>query len=184
MTHIKKIRESVSQEMIDRILDKINEVGFENLTQKEKDMLTFRNQFDDFDIRRDKPIHREKFTKRVKIFEDDEIKVTISKFADDEGNIKYFGTFKMFPNEFILKQLVFVINAKAKKSSLEDIYGLSLKDQEFTEYIKDNVPEEQLKKLNIQKFIAICIKSFTQLMQGTSLGEEGSMEEPQNPLNN
>lgn len=190
---MRNIRESLSKESMDILLDRILEVGYENLTDREKDMLNNPEKYDDIELNYfSNEVYREKYTKRIKIYDDDDIHISMSKEPNDEGNMIFFITLKNIEEKSTLGKFVFLFNptdvnvnnngALVFKLEQRDIYDNSPgKDKKYLDYIKEiekpeSVEEYDSQIVNVSQMVANVIRS---IIMNHNAGLEGDENNPE-----
>lgn len=153
------INESLSENSIDKLLDKIIDVGYKNLTDKEKDMLNNPHKYDDeyFEYY-DKPIiHDIKSKNIIKIFNNDDFDIYINDDYDKAKTTYIYIQYKEIPINSILNTIIIKFNRslfinKINKPDISkliyDIYDNSLYDENYINYIKNTINKNDIKKFN------------------------------------
>jgi hypothetical protein len=144
------IYESLSRDSIDILLDKIIDVGYDNLSDKEKDMLNNPHKYnDDYLYYFNKPlVHYFKKGDVLKIYDDENITIRLTKRMDDKNQLKFFVNFKKINKNNILCDSVIKFNLSTIKPPLHgeikikldmtDIYDNNFMDQEYVTFLREH----------------------------------------------
>ncbi len=153
MKYVKYLKEALSQEAIDGILDRISEVGWDGISDKEKEILKKKDEVDDFVMNFIKVIHKEPpVSERLKLYPlekkgqvDDDLKIIILKpVINDDGFSKFFITFRFLDKDSPLYKIVGVCDFKKRSMMWSDVYGNNIFDKDYTENIKNYVKKQDL----------------------------------------
>lgn len=188
MKYVKPLKEALSQEAIDGILDRITEVGWDGLSEMEKDILKRKDEVDDFILNFIKVVYKEPPVKdRLKLYPltskgqvDDEIKISLHKIMSDDHKFYMFVTNYFLEDDCPLKKIVAEFDVKNMKIRYMDIFGNNIFDKEYNENISNYVKKEDLNKFSkifFEKSIPIinieAVRTLNSLYRGNKKEEGG-----------